>query len=134
MPGGARTQLKPQAVVLVAAGQQFVSVAAQLGVHERTVRRWAANDAFAAQVREVQAEAVRRACGRLAVGMAAAAEVLVGLLDDPDPRVRLGAARELIVAAARVRDQHDLEGRLAALEAQARALTDEEGGPHAGRD
>ena len=85
MPGGARTQLKPQAAVLVAAGEKYVSVAAQLGVHERTVRRWAGDAAFAAQVREVQGEAVRRACGRLAIGMAAAAEVLVGLLDDPDP-------------------------------------------------
>ena len=132
MPGGARSQLKPQAVVLVAAGQQFVSVAAQLGVHERTLRRWAADATFAAQVKEVQGEAIRRASGRLAVGVAA--EVLVGLLEDPDPRIRLGAARELIVAAARVRDQHDLEGRLAALEAQAKALTDEEGGPHVGRD
>jgi len=128
MPGGNRLQLRPRAVALVAAGEQYTAIAAQLGINERTVRRWNEGQEFAAQVQAIQVAAIKQARGRLAIGMAAAAETLVRLLDDPDPRIRLHAAREILSAAGRVRDEHLLEERLAALECQAAHLTEEEAG------
>src|SRR5919197_5076926 len=88
MPGGARLQLRPRAAVLVAQGQRFDLAARELGVHERTLRRWVKTDEFMARVREVEAEAARLAAGRLAVGMLRASEVVVELLDHEDARVR----------------------------------------------
>jgi hypothetical protein len=79
-------------------------------------------------VRAVQAEAVRQAAGRLADLMTTAVGTFAALLDSPDDRVRLAAAREVMASAGRVRDQYVVEERLAALEAQAAKL-EPPGGP-----
>jgi transposase-like protein len=127
MPGGARVQVKPRAAVLVASGERYDAVARQVGVHERTIRRWVADDEFLSRVRVVQAEVVRLAAARLADGMLRASEVLVDLLDDPDARIRLMAAREVLASGARVREQEVVAHRLVALESQATALVQANG-------
>jgi predicted transcriptional regulator len=124
MPGGARVQLRPRAAILVASGERYEAVASELGIDERTVRRWAKDEQFAAQVRAVQAEVVRRAADKLADGMAVAASVLIELLDHEDARIRMAAAKEVLGAASRVRAEMVVEDRLARLEAQAGELAD----------
>jgi hypothetical protein len=60
---------------------------------------------------------VSRALGKLADGMAEAADVLRGLLaPGMPPAVRLGAARSLLELGCKLRESVDLEARLAALE------------------
>jgi hypothetical protein len=130
MSGGARLQLKPQAVVLLAGGERY-DRADKLGVDERTVRRWAADEGFAAEVRIVRGQALTEAASRLSDGLATAAATLVDLLDDADARVRLAAAREVLTTFCRVRDQHVLETRIAHLEARAADLAGGNGDCHA---
>jgi predicted transcriptional regulator len=124
MPGGARVQLRPRAAILVASGQRYEAVASELGIDERTVRRWAKDEQFAAQVRAVQAEVMRRAADKLADGMAVAANVLIELLVHEDARIRMAAAKEVLCAASRVRAEMVVEDRLSRLEAQAAELAD----------
>lgn len=122
MSGGARKQLRPRAAILVASGVQYMDIASQLGVNERTIRRWVADDGFANDVRVVQARVVREAAVKLSDGMLAASRVLVSLLDHEDARVRLSAARSVFAIAPELRDQQITEERLAMLEHSATSL------------
>ena len=122
MPGGDRKNLKPRAAFLVASGERYDQIAQQLGLDEKTVRRWAKDDTFVAEVKIVQAEVVRDASRKLSDGMARAATELVRLLDHNEARVRLAAARSILNVAPRLRDEQLLEERLGLLESQAAAL------------
>ena len=62
---------------------------------------------------------MQRALGRMADGMAEAADVLRALLPPGmPPAVRLGAARSLLELGVRLRESVELEARLASLEEQ----------------
>jgi hypothetical protein len=101
----------------LASGQTLRDAAAAAGIGERTAsRRWA-DPAFRRRVDELRADLVARALGRLADGMAEAADVLRALLAaGTPPAVRLGAARSLLELGCRLRESVELEARLTALE------------------
>ncbi len=102
----------------VASGQTLRDAAAAAGIGERTAtRRWA-DPAFRRRVGELRGDMVGAAAGRMADGMAEAADVLRALLDDgTTPAVRLRAARSMLELGVNLRESVELEGRLAALEA-----------------
>jgi hypothetical protein len=102
------------------AGGSTLRAAAELaGVSERTAtRRWA-DPAFRSRVSELRGAAVERATGRLADGMAEAAEVLRKLLDAESESVRLAACRATLELGVKLREVVEVEARIAALEAQA---------------
>jgi hypothetical protein len=104
----------------VAGGQTLRDAATVAGVSERTAtRRWA-DAAFRRRVAELRADMVVRSVGRLADGMAEAADVLRALLTPgTPPAVRLGAARSLLELGVKLRESVEIEERLAALEAAA---------------
>jgi hypothetical protein len=134
MPGGSRIQLKPQAISLIAAGERYDRTAEQLGLHERTVRRWAADEEFAAEVRVIRGQALADAAAHLSDGLTAAATTMVELLGDDDPKIRLAAAREVVNTFCRIRDAHLLEARVASLEARAAVLTPSDRESHENRE
>ncbi len=101
----------------LAAGKTVRDAATAAGVAERTAHRRLTDPAFKARVSEVRGGMVTTAAGRLADGMAAAADVLRALLTDADPHVRHKASVKLIELSVRVRDQVEIEDRLARLEA-----------------
>jgi hypothetical protein len=111
--------------VSLAGGATLRDAAAAAGIGERTAtRRWA-DAAFRRRVAELRGEMVGQALGRLADGMAAAADVLRALLgaenSDGEPRnekTRLAAAAKLLELGVRLRESVELEERLAALEAR----------------
>src|SRR4051812_38904491 len=72
----------------LAAGRTVRDAAAAAGVSEKTAHRRNADPAFKARVTALRAGMVTTAAGRLAGGMAAAADVLVALLADADPGER----------------------------------------------
>ena len=73
--------------------------------------------AFGRRVAELRAEMTARALGRLADGMAGAAETL-GYLSrkGKSETVRLGAARAILELGNKLREAVELESRIAALE------------------
>lgn len=104
-------------IAALAGGATHADAAATAGVSPRTVRRRLDDPAFKAQVQVTRADLVESAVGILARVTTTAAETLAQLLDkNIAPTVRLGAARAVIELGAKLREQQDLEGRIAALE------------------
>src|SRR5262249_10513189 len=101
------------------AGQTLRDAAAAAGIGERTAtRRWS-DLAFRQRVAGLRAAAVERATGKLADGMAEAADVLRQLLGaDTPPAVRLGACPALLELAVRLRDAVKMEEGRQALKNQ----------------
>jgi hypothetical protein len=96
------------------------------GVRDRrAARRWA-DPVFRRRVAELRGEMVARSLGRMAEGMAEAADVLRALLaPGTPPAVRLGAARALLDLGTKLRESVELEERLQALEAAAGVVEQE---------
>jgi hypothetical protein len=101
----------------VATGQTLRDAAAANGIGERTATRRMADPAFRRRVAELRADMVARSLGRLADGMADAADTLRALLRAEGESVHLGAARALLELGTKLRESVELEERLAALEA-----------------
>ena len=106
----------------LAAGKTVRDAAAAAGVSERTAYRRLEDEAFLYRVAALRAAMIDTAAGRLADGMAAAADVLRALLAADDDRVRLAAASKLIDSGLKVRELVDLEEELAALVEQVAAI------------
>src|SRR5262249_59881186 len=101
-----------QLALALAAGQSLRDAAKTAGVGERTAtRRWA-HPTFRRRVDELRAEMTHRSLGRLADGMAEAADVLRKLLRDRNSRVKLGAARNLLELGGKLRGGVEIERRL----------------------
>jgi hypothetical protein len=80
------------------------------------LHRWRTEPAFGRRVRELQAELLRRAVGRLSRAMPQAAMKLRELLASDSEKIQLSAAGKLLESGLRLREQVDLEERLARLE------------------
>ncbi len=105
------------ALLLALAGGMTVRDAARTaGVGERTATRRLADLDFRRRVSEVRAEMVERALGKMADGMAEAADTLRNLLRAEGESVRLGAARSILELGNKLREAVELEARLAEVE------------------
>lgn len=100
----------------LAAGKTVRDAATATGVSERTAHRRLTDPGFKARVTELRGGMVATAAGRLADGMAAAADVLRALLASDDENVRHKAAAKLIELGLRVREQAEIEDRIGRLE------------------
>jgi hypothetical protein len=100
----------------LAAGKSVRDAATSAGVSERTAFRRLADAAFKARVVELRFQMVHTAAGRLASGMAEAADVLRAGLSDPDANIRHKSAVKLIELGVKVGEVAELEQRLAELE------------------
>jgi hypothetical protein len=100
----------------LAAGATTAEAAERSGLSARTVRRRMTDKAFMAGVDALRAEMTSRALGKLADGMAGAADVLRDLLGAERESVRLGAARSVLEMGARLREAVEVEGRLREVE------------------
>ncbi|MHB1424463.1 MAG: hypothetical protein ACYC3I_14930 [Gemmataceae bacterium] len=80
-------------LLALASGQTIRDAAQTAGVAERTATRRMADAAFRRRLDELRADMVRRALGKMADGMADAADRLRQLLDANSEAVQLGACR-----------------------------------------
>ena len=119
----------------LAAGKTIAAAAATAGVGETTAYRRLKVPAFAARVRELRAAMVATALGRLSDGMTAAADALNELVRSADLDAKFKAAKAVIELALRVREQVDIEERLAAVERALKGGGDaDQGAAEANRD
>ncbi|MFL5342539.1 MAG: hypothetical protein ACJ8F7_20525 [Gemmataceae bacterium] len=100
----------------VATGTTLDAAAEQGGVCRRTMERRLADAEFRRLVANLRAELIARALGRMADNMTRAADALVAILDDADPRLRLRAARALLTLGPRLRDSVDVSDRIRDVE------------------
>ncbi|MGA5339026.1 hypothetical protein ACPCK3_07405 [Streptomyces griseoincarnatus] len=108
---------RPAAILALARGDTSEEAAREAGVSGRTVRRWAEDPDFQAEVRAVRTEMLQHAVGQLAAGAIEAVTALRDALKDADGRNRVQAARTLLDAVLALRESLDLEERIAAIEA-----------------
>jgi hypothetical protein len=112
IPGGR----KERAAAALAVGKTLVAAAAEAGVAERTLRNWRRDAGFLARVQEYRSEFFSRATGLLSGLSADAAAALGQLLQSGDGKIVLAAARAILEAGPRLREQGELVERLEALE------------------
>lgn len=115
--GRSREGARELASVALAAGRTAKEAATVAGVHERTLRKWLANDPeFKRGVDQLRAEAVGSALGRLSSSMSAAADALKELIGNECPHVRFKASKAIIETAMKLTEFAELEKRIADLE------------------
>jgi hypothetical protein len=100
----------------LASGQTIRDAARVSGVSERTVTRRLSEPVFRARVSELRSGMIAQALGRMADGMADAADKLWQLLAAKSEAVQLGACRALLELGVKLRESVELEQRLATLE------------------
>jgi hypothetical protein len=106
------------AALLLAVGRSVKAAARDAGVAERTLRNWRCVSAFRARVQELRSDVFGRAVGALCGISVRAARTLAGLLQSTDEKVQLGAAKAVLEAAPRMREQIDLVEQLEELKRQ----------------
>jgi hypothetical protein len=103
-------------VAALASGCTLRDAASRAGVSERTVRVRLADPSFRARLDQARAEALDRAVAALNSASRAAVSTLEALLYADSESVRLGAAKAILEAGARMRETLELERRVAQLE------------------
>jgi hypothetical protein len=119
-PAGELSPKQEQAAFAVARGLTNGEVAKQAGAGERTVKTWKALPAFRQRVAEIRAEMTERALGRLTDGLDFAVTALRKMLTAKSEQSRMSAIRTLFDVTLKLKEQTELEDRMAALEQQAR--------------
>ena len=127
MPGGSKKAADAALIVHLASGVSPAGAAKLAGVSEATCYRRLADPAFRQRVEAARSSFWERALGILSKGAAESATVLRRLLRSDDGRLKLQAAKVLLDQGIKVRDQVDLEQRLAALETTEAARQAQEG-------
>lgn len=119
MTGNGLTELdaKAKAVLLLARGTNSDKVGEQVGVSGRTVRRWAEQPDFKAEVDAARRALLDEAVRALSSAARDAVDVLHASLTDDSPSIRLRAAVALLGALPSITEHVALEERIAALEA-----------------
>jgi hypothetical protein len=102
----------------IAAGASAAEAAGQLDISVRTVHRRMADPDFRKFVSDLRAQMLERTLGRLTENMTRAADTMMRLLDDPDPALRLRAARSMLTLGLRLHDAVDLASQVRDLQAQ----------------
>jgi hypothetical protein len=102
----------------LASGQSIAAAAEKAGVCPKTVHRRLADPAFRQLVAEFRGQLIATALGRFADNMTRAADKVTALLDDPDPRLCLRAARLLFVFGLRMRDSVEMADQVRDLQAE----------------
>ncbi len=119
-PAGELTPKQDAAALAVARGLTNAEAAKQAGCGERTLKTWKALPAFKERVNAIRAEVTSRALGRLTDGLDFAAGALRKLLTAKSEQVRMSAIRVLFEVTLKLKEQTELEDRMAALEQQAK--------------
>ena len=128
MPGGSKKAADAALIVHLASGVSPAGAAKLAGVSEATCYRRLADPTFRQRVEAARSSFWERALGILSKGAAESATVLRRLLRSEDGRIKLQAAKVLLDQGIKVRDQVDIEQRLANLEEAAEAARQREKG------
>src|SRR5262245_7853834 len=106
-------------LLALACGATVEAAAQKAGISQSTAYRRLTEPAFRAHLQQVRADMVQRTAGALTAAAQEAVRTLLALQRDDAPApVRLGAARAVLEIGVKLRESADLEGRIAALEAQ----------------
>src|SRR5205814_9959977 len=105
-------------LMALACGGPVEAAGQAAGVRKRTAYRRLEDPSFWQRLQQVRGEMVQRTSGMLTAAAGEGVKALLALVKEgTPPAVRLGAARALLELGMKLRQQADLEQRIAALEA-----------------
>jgi hypothetical protein len=114
-----RRQADDALLLALACGATVEHAARQAGVAARTAHRRLSDESFRRRLQALRADMVQRSSGALTAAWHEAVRTLLELLRPTmPPAVRLGAARSVLEIGMKVRENAELEERLAALDAR----------------
>ena len=117
MPQLGRRSADDLLMLALACGATLENAARQAGISESTVRRRIQDPEFQRKITTLRWDMVQRAVGMVTAAMAESVKTLIVLQKESVPSSsRLGAARTMLEIGLKLREQHDLEQRLAELE------------------
>lgn len=122
MADDGRLQDDDRLAALLATGRTVRSVAVIANVSERTLYRCLADHQFRKRVNAFRDQMVSQAVCRMSRSMTAAADALRELIDNPDPKIRLQAAKAMIEAGAKLLQTTDLAQEIDYLHTRADEL------------
>lgn len=105
-------------VAAAVAGRSRAATVADLGCSLRTVDR--VRHTWRDRIRDERDRVAEEAAAAMLDLIPAALRAYADLVDSPQPAIRLGAARDIVTNALRMRDATEIERRIAELEAQRR--------------
>jgi hypothetical protein len=105
-------------IIAIAEGNNLSDSARLAGVSLRTATRRVADPEFCKRVAAARDQIFREVVGKLVSAATKAVDTLEDLLASGSPTVKLGAARAILELGPRIREQTEMEARIAALEAK----------------
>lgn len=117
MAHGGRKNADDALALALASGLTVEAAAERAGVSVRTAHRRRSDPNFTNKVRQLRDALFEQAAGQMADAISEATATLRGLLTAESEPVRLRAAVEILDAALRLRENVELTGRLAVIEA-----------------
>lgn len=105
-------------ILALASGAAVRDAARQSGFSERTIYRRLKDAKFRQRVKSAQANMLERGVAMLADSCCDSVQTLRKALQSPDDRVKISAARSILMLAGRLHQSVELEERLAALESR----------------
>ena len=107
----------------LACGATVENAARAARISARTAHRRLKEEGFQKRLRDMRAEMVQRTTGMLTASGMEASKTLIALLDSANPpTVRRSAAQTILELGLRLRENTEMEERIAALEARAAAV------------
>lgn len=115
---GTLTNRQRRAIAALMSSRNVSAAAQAAGVGLRTLHRWLDDPSFVAELKSAESAAIDQAVRRLAELSGAAIETLAGAMQNTDATTgaRVQAANVALSQLLRLRELHDLEQRIAALE------------------
>jgi hypothetical protein len=104
--------------VLLAGGRAIKTAAAEAGISERTAERWVREPEFLAHVSELRRRMVDAAVGKVAEALCYSVDVMIELLVEENPSIRLRAAEAIRDTLIRLRENANYDERLTRLEVE----------------
>ena len=104
----------------LACGATVESASRAAGISARTAHRRLKEEAFQKRLKDMRAEMVQRTSGMLTASGMEASKTLIDLLNTENPpAVRRSAAQTILELGLKLRENTEIEERIAALEARA---------------
>jgi transposase-like protein len=114
------TRKQHRGIISLLSAGTMAAAAAEIGVHETTLRRWLREPEFAKALAEARQQSMTVALSRLQEATGTATTNLVRHMADPDANIALRAAVSVLDRAIRAGELLDVLPRLEALEKKQR--------------
>ena len=113
---GKMERSKELALPVLARESNLTKASKEIGVDREQIYNWLRDEEYRKQVDDLRTALVDEAISGLKSNVSKATGVLVSLMEDENPQIRLKAANDVINHVAKFIEMRDIEGRLKEME------------------